>query len=66
MHSTFLGEYALMGFYEQRKFVNVHLCEFAAFGFVAQLLQMIPVLNLLAYFSNYVGAALWAARSYTH
>lgn len=35
--------------------------EYVAFGLVAQLLALVPVLNLITLFTNSIGAALWVA-----
>eukprot|EP00667_Euglena_gracilis_P013853 EG_transcript_14314 len=45
----------------QFKFVRSRLSEYVAFGLVAQLLALVPVLNLITLFTNSIGAALWVA-----
>ncbi|KAF9111671.1 hypothetical protein BGX27_004612 [Mortierella sp. AM989] len=46
---------------QSRKFGWKHRSEFCEFGAVAVFLEMTPVLNLLFFWTNVVGAALWVA-----
>lgn len=39
--------------------VSPHKSDYFAFGFSAQLLNLIPVVNFLFIFTNFVGAAIW-------
>eukprot|EP00658_Telonema_sp_P-2_P038242 TRINITY_DN27473_c0_g2_i5.p1 TRINITY_DN27473_c0_g2~~TRINITY_DN27473_c0_g2_i5.p1 ORF type:complete len:305 (+),score=91.27 TRINITY_DN27473_c0_g2_i5:47-916(+) len=49
-----------LSFSQQRRFVCDHWGSYVGFGFVAQLMEFVPGLNVIAYFSNFAGAALWA------
>jgi len=46
---------------QSRKYAWKHKGEFCEFGAVAVFLEMTPVLNLLFFWTNVVGAALWVA-----
>lgn len=46
---------------QQRDFVWRHAGQFIMFGLVCQALEFIPVVNVLAFFSNFAGAGLLAA-----
>ncbi|KAG0209637.1 hypothetical protein BGX28_010153 [Mortierella sp. GBA30] len=46
---------------QSRKYAWKHRSEFCEFGAVAVFLEMTPVLNLLFFWTNVVGAALWVA-----
>ncbi|KAI1823662.1 hypothetical protein F4861DRAFT_509308 [Xylaria intraflava] len=45
----------------QRDWLERHSSPYTAFGTIATLLEMIPVLSIFFMFTNTVGAALWAA-----
>jgi len=49
-----------LSFSEQQQYVAQNWGSYTGFGFVAQLLEFVPGLNVIAYFSNFAGAALWA------
>ncbi|KHN98842.1 uncharacterized protein MAM_03304 [Metarhizium album ARSEF 1941] len=46
---------------QRREWVERHAGAYTAFGFVATLLEMVPVANIFFTYTNTVGAALWAA-----
>ncbi|KAF9290678.1 hypothetical protein BGZ68_006393 [Mortierella alpina] len=46
---------------QSRKYAWRHRSEFCEFGAVAVFLEMTPVLNILFFWTNVVGAALWVA-----
>ncbi|KAF9914002.1 hypothetical protein BX616_009170, partial [Lobosporangium transversale] len=46
---------------QSRKYAWEHRVEYCEFGAVAVFLEMTPVLNLLFFWTNVVGAALWVA-----
>ncbi|KAF9352500.1 hypothetical protein BGX34_012118 [Mortierella sp. NVP85] len=46
---------------QSRKYAWKHRAKFCEFGSVAVFLEMTPVLNLLFFWTNVVGAALWVA-----
>ncbi|KAF9351302.1 hypothetical protein BGX26_010651 [Mortierella sp. AD094] len=54
-------ELCKMSVNQSRKYGWKHRSEFCEFGAVAVFLEMTPVLNLLFFWTNVVGAALWVA-----
>uniref|UniRef100_A0A1Y1KW44 Outer spore wall protein RRT8 n=1 Tax=Photinus pyralis TaxID=7054 RepID=A0A1Y1KW44_PHOPY len=46
---------------QRREWLEKHTGAYTAFGFVATLLEMVPVANIFFTYTNTVGAALWAA-----
>lgn len=49
-----------LSFLQQWKFVKTHLNDYLSFGAVAVLLDSIPVFNILFFYTNIIGSALWA------
>ncbi|KAF9118432.1 hypothetical protein BGX30_004581 [Mortierella sp. GBA39] len=54
-------ELCKLGVNQSRKYAWKHRAEYCEFGAVAVLLEMTPVLNILFFWTNVVGAALWVA-----
>lgn len=68
LQSLTMAQYALKGYFaakkmspfEQQLFMVERQYQFRAFGFVAALLERIPVLGMVFSISNRIGAAMWA------
>ncbi|KAI9146499.1 hypothetical protein BKA69DRAFT_1023959 [Paraphysoderma sedebokerense] len=61
-HNAHYFDLKLYNYGQQQKIVmNLRKNEFASFGVIAQVLEMIPGLSFFFVFTNAVGAALWVA-----
>lgn len=45
---------------QEELFIVEHLIEFRSFGFIAALLERIPIIGIVFSISNRIGAAMWA------
>jgi len=63
LHSTWMSSSQNLGSFEsQKEWCRQRQGQYVAFGGVCQLLEFVPVVNVLCFFSNAAGAALWAAH----
>ena len=60
-HSGYLRSKGAVDFSDQWSIVSGSWGSYTGFGLVAQILEFIPLVNVIAYFSNFAAAALWAA-----
>jgi len=63
LHHTWMQEFQQRKtMQQQRAFVGERLGQYVAFGCICQMLELVPLVNILAFFSNVAGAAMWAAE----